>query len=116
MTLEENLAAWVKEDNSQQEHLNTLKGIRERKAALQDVISREFESRGMTNPVVRITDGRLAMAEKRTTQSLTLGLVKEALEACIPDSVTVETLMTRIRAARSVTHQIELRRYYSKPT
>lgn len=113
-SLEENVAEWVKFDNEQQRLSLRLKELREQKSSLQDTISDQFSSRGLVNPIVKISDGKLAMVERKVTQSLTLSLVEEALTGCIADSGTVKQLMDHIKHARQVTHQVELRRYYSK--
>lgn len=116
MSLEENVAEWVRVDNEHQKCMQQLRSIREAKTSLQDSISDQFRDRGLQNPVVRISDGRLAMIDKKVTQSLTLALVEEALSGCIRDQNTVKQLMERIKVARQVTHHTELRRYYAKKT
>lgn len=115
-SLEENVAEWVRIDNEHQYCMKQLRTIREHKLELQESINRQFSERGLHNPVVRISDGRLAMVEKKVTQSLTLGFVEEVLSGCISNPETVKQLMDRIKAARTITHQTELRRYYSKKT
>jgi hypothetical protein len=114
MSLEENVAEWVRVDNEYHKCMQQLRTMRERKSGLQDMISGQFSERGLHNPMVRISDGRLALVERKVTQSLTLALVEEALSGCIKDQDTVAQLMDRIKTARSITHQSELRRYYNK--
>ena len=114
MSLEENVAEWVRIDNEHQRCMKQLRSIREHKSSLQDTITTQFSERGLHNPVVRISDGRLAVVERKVTQSLTLALVEDALAGCIADPNTVAQLMERIKTARSITHQSELKRYYNK--
>ena len=116
MSLEENVADWVHKDNEQQVCLRRLRTLREQKAGLQESISSELDSRGLHNPIVRISDGRLALVEKRVVQSLTLKVVEDALLRCVQDESTVAQLMECIKTHRNVSHQVELRRYYNKKT
>jgi hypothetical protein len=116
MSLEENVADWVQKDNEQQVCLQRLRAIREQKAGLQEAISSELDSRGLHNPIVRISDGKLALVDKRVVQSLTLKVVEDALMRCVQDESTVTRLMDCIKTHRSVSHHVELRRYYNKKT
>ena len=116
MSLEENVANWVQRDNEQQVCLQRLRTLREQKAGLQEAISSELDSRGLHNPIVRISDGKLALVEKRVVQSLTLKVVEDALLRCVQDDMTVARLMDCIKTHRNVSHQVELRRYYNKKT
>ena len=114
MALESDIAEWVKMDNEQQECLRQLKRIRETKASLQVDIERGLQIRGLDNPVVKISDGRLAFVERKVTQGLTLTLVEEALSRCIADEATVNRLMECIKTHRRTTHHVEMKRYYNK--
>ena len=114
MSLEENVAEWVQKDNEQQVCLQRLRTLREQKAGLQENISSELNSRGLHNPIVRISDGKLALVEKRVVQSLTLRVVEDALMRCVQDEQTVVRLMDCIKTNRNISHQVELRRYYNK--
>ena len=114
MALEGNIAEWVKMDNEQTECIQHLKKIREVKTTLQVDIERGLQLRGLDNPVVKISDGRLAFVEKKVTQGLTLTLVQEALSKCITDEMTVKRLMECIKSHRRTTHQVEMKRYYNK--
>lgn len=114
MVLESDIAEWVKMDNEQQECLRQLKRIREAKTSLQVDIERGIQMRGLDNPIVKISDGRLAFVERKVTQGLTLTLVEEALSRCIADEATVKRLMECIKTHRRTTHQVEMKRYYNK--
>jgi hypothetical protein len=114
MVLESDIAEWVKMDNEQHECLRQLKRIREAKTNLQVDIERGIQMRGLENPVVKISDGRLAFVERKVTQGLTLTLVEDALTRCITDEATVKHLMECIKNHRRTTHQVEMKRYYNK--
>jgi hypothetical protein len=116
MVLESDIAEWVKMDNEQQECLRQLKRIREVKTNLQADIERGIHMRGLENPVVKISDGRLAFVERKVTQGLTLTVVEEALGRCIADEATVKRLMECIKTHRRTTHHVEMKRYYNKKT
>ncbi len=114
MTLEEDIASWVRLDNEQQVLQAKLRAHRSAKSDLQTSIDRGFAERGLLKPLVRISDGRLSMVERTVLPSLTLSHVKESLTQCISDLSTVDRLVQHIKETRPVRRQRDLRRYYDK--
>jgi hypothetical protein len=114
MSLEEDIASWVRLDNEQQLLQAKIRAHRNAKSDLKDKIDHGFTDRGLLKPLVRISDGRLSMVERTVLPSLTLAHVKTSLAQCISDPTTVERLVGHIKATRPMRHQRELRRYYDK--
>lgn len=114
MDLEADISTWVRLDNEQRGHLERMRVLRASKTELQARIDAGFADRGIETPLVRISDGRIALVERPVVQALTLSHVRKALEQCISDTTSVERLMSHIKTTRPIRQQRELRRYYDK--
>ena len=114
MDLETDISAWVRLDNEQRGHLERMRALRASKTELQARIDAGFSDRGIETPLVRISDGRIALVDRPVVPALTLSHVQIALEQCISDTASVTRLMSHIKATRPTRLQRELRRYYDK--
>jgi len=113
---EENVKAWVRLDTSIREMNSRGKTLRENRAELEGKITEFVESNQLETTTIRINDGgqsgTIGFHESKTTQPVTMKLVKSCLDDLISDPECVEAIMDHIKESRSQKTNLNIKRTF----
>ena len=113
---EEHVKAWVKLDTSIRELNSRSKTLRDSRSELEGKITRFVETNNMEGTTIRINDGNhsgvLGFHEQKTTQPITMKLVRSCLDDLISDPECVEAIMDHIKESRAQKTNLNIKRTF----
>ena len=113
---EEHVKAWVKLDTSIRELNSRSKALRDSRSELEGKITSFVETNNMEGTTIRINDGNhsgaLGFHEQKTTQPITMKLVRSCLDDLISDPECVEAIMDHIKESRAQKTNLNIKRTF----
>ena len=113
---EEHVKAWVKLDTSIRDLNSRSKALRDSRSELEGKITTFVETNHMEGTTIRINDGNhsgaLGFHEQKTTQPITMKLVRSCLDDLISDPDCVEAIMDHIKESRAQKTNLNIKRTF----
>jgi len=111
MSFENQIQQWVILDNQTRQLNEKLKELRDKKNQLASNITKYAENNEMMNSSIKISDGRLKIANTKVAEPLTYKYIERTLGEIIKNEEQVKTIMTYIKQRRE--HKIvqEIKRF-----
>jgi hypothetical protein len=114
MTFENNIQQWVTIDNQLKQLNEKAKEIREKKHILEDKItSYVSNNNNPLNSNIKISDGRLKIANTKVMEPITFKYLEKTLNEIIKNESQVKLIMEHIKEKRSVKIVPEIKRFYN---
>lgn len=108
MDLASSVKQWVALDNQLRRLNEARRDLLAQRSEQASEIQRHADR--VPNGVIKITDGRLKLANTSTRAPLTLQHVESCLQTCIPNPADVETIMALIRERRPMRTAFDIKR------
>jgi hypothetical protein len=113
-TFVENVQKWLLYEQQLKLVTDKAKQIRESKNATAESICKYMQTHGLSQNIIKITDGELKLCEKKEYSPLTFGYVEECLAKIIPEKESVEFIMDYLKQNREIKITREIRKTANK--
>jgi hypothetical protein len=113
-TFVENVQKWLLYEQQLKLVTDKAKQIRESKNATAESICKYMQTHGLSQNIIKITDGELKLCEKKEYSPLTFGYVEECLAKIIPEKESVEFIMDYLKQNREIKITREIRKTTNK--
>ncbi|AET73104.1 hypothetical protein PGAG_00215 [Phaeocystis globosa virus 12T] len=114
MSLKEDIKRWVVLDNQHKKANEQVKQIRDMKNGLGNSIMSDLAADNITNPVIKISDGKLRFVETRQANVIGYKFLLECFNEYLEDDNKAVELLEFIKEKRTYTNVSSIKRIYNK--
>ena len=111
MSFENQIQQWVLLDNQTRQLNEKLKELRDKKNQIASNITKYAENNEMMNSFIKISDGRLKLANTKVAEPLTYKYIERTLGEIIKNEEQVKSIMTYIKQRREYKIVQEIKRF-----
>ena len=113
MNFENQIQQWVAIDNQLKQINEKTKELREKRNKLEENITNYASSNNLCNASIKISDGKLKIANTRVPEPITFKYLEKTLNEVIKNESQVKLIMEHIKQKRNIKIVSEIKRFFN---